>query len=143
MAKISEIIELHYELLIKQLCRQCTQRLSATGGNVFLHPCQTAENSHHPTSSQDGSPWILSVCLWTKGNGMNWPCRIQYAKGSFFCAGISKSFAATSSFFEVGATKKHLKRQTKDLFSSKLLKLSALKLCHKAELTSPSYPHKF
>lgn len=90
-----------------------------------------------------GSLWILSGSLWTKGNGINWPHCVQYAKGSFLCAGTPKSFAVTSSFFQVWTTKKHLKRQTKDLFTSKLLKLSALKLCHKVELTSPSYPHKF
>lgn len=116
--KISEIIELDYELLIKQLHRQCKQNLPARGGNVFLHSPQTLpgsaekENSDHPTSSPDGSPWILPGPLWTKANGMNWLCCIQYAKGSFLGAGISKSFTVTSSCFEVGTTKKHLKRQT-------------------------------
>lgn len=83
-----------------------------------LHSPQTLpdsaekENSDHPTSSQDGLPWILSGSLWTKGNGMNWPPCIQYAKGNFLCAGISECFAVTRSCFEVRTTKKFLKRET-------------------------------
>lgn len=88
--------------------------LSTTGGKVSLHLPLTLpdpaekENSDHLTS-QDGSPWIFSGLLWTKGNGMNWPCFIKYAKGRLLSAGVS---AVTSSCFEIGTTKKHLKRQT-------------------------------
>lgn len=88
--------------------------LSTTGRKASLHLPLTLpdsaekENSDHLTS-QDGSPWIFSGLLWTKGNGMNWPPFIQYAKGSFLCAGIS---AVTSSCFKIETTKKHLKRQT-------------------------------
>lgn len=80
-----------------------------------LKPCQTLQKRKTVATLHQVKMGLPGSCLDHSGqkvNGMNWPGCIQYAKGSFLSAGIFKSFAITSSCFEVRTTKKHLKRQT-------------------------------